>query len=97
MHGLLVDVGGKYRSIVEYRTTLGHKANHKFKNHNTIYQKDIEHPVLGTIACVIATAEIDPGEEIFTNYNYSLEGAVPWYKEEYNRLFGKSPRRRRKA
>ena len=33
---LRVDVNEKYRNITEYRTTLAHKANHKFKNHNTV-------------------------------------------------------------
>ena len=88
--GLLVDVAGKYRNITEYRTTLGHKANHKFKKHNTVYQTGVDHPVLGNIGCLMAVTEIDPGEEIFVNYNYKLEGAVPWYREEYNRLYGKS-------
>ena len=90
MRGLRVDVKGKYRNITEYRTTLGHKANHKFKNHNTVYQIGVNHPVLGNIGCLMAVTEIDPGEEIFVNYNYNLEAAVPWYREEYNRLYGKS-------
>ena len=87
---MLVDVKEKYRNITEYRTTLGHKANHKFKNHNTVYQIGVNHPVLGNIGCLMAVTEIDPGEEIFVNYNYNLEAAVPWYREEYNRLYGKS-------
>ena len=70
MNGLLVDVKGKYRNITEYRTTLGHKANHKFKNHNTVYQIGVNHPILGNIGCLMAVTEIDPGEEIFVNYNY---------------------------
>ena len=85
-----VDVNEKYWNITEYRTTLAHKANHKFKNHNIVYQKGVNHPVLGNIGCLMAVTQIDPGEEIFVNYNYNLDGAVPWYREEYNRLYGKS-------
>ena len=90
MQGLLVDVSQKYASITEYRTTLGHKANHKFKNHNTIYQKGIDHPVLGNIGCIIAITDIEAGDEIFTNYNYDLHTAAQWYRDEYTSQFGQT-------
>ena len=61
MQGLLVDVSQKFARITEYRTTLGHKANHKFQTHNTVYQHGIDHPVLGSIGCIMATTDIEPG------------------------------------
>ena len=50
---LRVDVNEKYRNITEYRTTLAHKANHKFKNHNTVYQIGVDHHILGNIGCPV--------------------------------------------
>ena len=87
--GLLLDVRGKYRSVDEYKTTLAHKANHKFDRNNVIFQKGINHPVLGDVAGLVAVVEIEPDEEIFADYNYDLQLAAPWYREEYNILFGK--------
>ena len=68
MSGLRVDVKVKYRNITEYRTTLDHKANHKLMNHNTVYQKGVDHLVLGNIGCLMAVNEIEPGEEILVNF-----------------------------
>ena len=87
--GLLIDVTGKHRSISEYRTTLGHKSNHKFHGQNVRFKTGIDHPVLGEIGCLIAISDIEPGEEIFTNYNYELNIAARWYKDEFDRLYGK--------
>jgi len=86
---ILVDVTGKHRSVEEYRTTLGHKANHKFERHNVEYQRGFTHPALGTVAGLVAIADIDPGEEIFANYNYNLQLAAPWYRQEHDHVYGK--------
>ena len=86
---MLVDVTGKHRAVEEYRTTLGHKANHKFERHNVEYQRGFYHPALGTVAGLVAVADIDPGEEIFANYNYNLQLAAPWYRQEHDHLYGK--------
>ena len=85
---LLIDVPEEYRSVVEYRTTLGHKANHSFRN-NAEYAF-VDHPVLGGIACLVATEDIDDDEEVFTHYRYGEIQLVqlPWYGEEYNHQYG---------
>ena len=87
---LLLDVPEKYRSLVEYRTTLGHKANHSFKN-NAEYTA-VDHPVLGGIACLVATTEIDVDEEVFAHYRYGNIDRVPvqWYVDEYNNVYGEN-------
>ena len=90
MEELLVDVSQKNANITEYRTTLGHKANHMFQGHNTVYQKGIDHPVLGRIGCIMAIQDIEPGQEIFTHYNYNPHTALLWYRQEYTRLYGQT-------
>ena len=82
---LLVDVSAEFRSVVEYRTTLGHKANHSFDN-NVEYWV-VNHPVLGAIACLVAQTEIDVGQEIFAHYRYNKVN-LAWYNEEYDHVYG---------
>ena len=78
---LIIDVGSKYRNTAKYQTTLGHKANHKFGDTNVVYDT-VYHPVMGGIACLVATKEIDEHEEIFVDYNYDLDSPVPdWYAD----------------
>ena len=85
---LLLDVPEEYRSVGEYRTTLGHKANHSFQN-NAEYAF-VDHPVLGGIACLVATKNIDDGEEVFAHYRYGdiQQVQLLWYREEYNHQYG---------
>ena len=81
---LLLDVGVKYRSTGSYRTTLAHKANHKFGGKNSHWDVVI-HPVVGGIACLVASKEIDEGDEIYVDYNYDIDDLVPtWYTEALN-------------
>ena len=78
---LIIDVGSKYRNTTMYQTTLGHKANHKFGDTNVIFDT-VDHPIMGGIACLVATKEIDEHEEIFVDYNYDLDSPVPdWYAD----------------
>ena len=62
--------------MAHFRTTLAHKANHKFGDKNAFYDV-VDHPVVGGIACIVAGEEIDIGDEIFVDYNYDLEQGVP--------------------
>ena len=78
---LLLDVPPEFISIVQFRTTLGHKANHKFDN-NVEYIA-VDHPVLGGIAGLVATADIDVGEEVFAHYRFGNNVAIDWYMEEF--------------
>ena len=87
---LLIDVPEKYRSVTEYKTTLGHKANHSFKN-NAEYAA-VDHPVLGGIACLVAATDIDVGEEVFAHYRYGdiRHVDLQWYIDEYNHVYRQS-------
>lgn len=81
---LIIDIGLAYRNASNYRTTLAHKANHKFAEKNGVYDV-VDHPVVGGIACIVAAREIDIGDEIFVDYNYDLGQGVPeWYRDALN-------------
>ena len=70
--------------MLNFRTTLAHKANHMFENKNAFYDV-VDHPVVGCIACIVAGEEIDIGDDIFVDYNYDLEQGVPeWYSDALN-------------
>ena len=78
-----LDIPKEYRSVNAYRTTLGHKVNHKFVNVNTIFDY-VVHPIFDNIVCLIAVLDIQAEEEIFVSYNYGLDVAPEWYKKLYN-------------
>ena len=71
-----------------YRTTLGHKVNHKFEGINAEFET-VDHPVHGGIVCLVAATEIDVDDEIFAHYRYSVEQAAEWYREEYANVYGR--------
>ena len=48
-------IRGKY--LCRFRTTLGHKANHRFVTNNVDYET-VLHPVHGAIVCLVANTEI---------------------------------------
>ena len=79
---LRFDISIRYRSSDEYRTTLGHKANHSFENNVDFVA--VDHPVLGGIACLVANAEIDVDEEVFADYKYGNTN-LSWYNQERER------------
>ena len=64
---MMVNTPDHYIRFTEYRTSLGHKDNHKFDT--------VHHPVFGV--CLIAFKDIEVDEELFVNYNYWLEGGCP--------------------
>jgi len=66
---IVVDLPPRFESLEAYRVTLGHKANHSFRN-NAVYTLYTAHPVLGTVMCIIAKQDIKAGEEITTDYHY---------------------------
>jgi len=77
---LLLDVPVGFRSIVQYRTTLGHMANHSFMP-NTVFAQ-VNHPVLGGIVGLIALKDIKAGDEVLVNYRYGNKSKLRWYKRE---------------
>ena len=74
------------RELANFRTTLGHKANHKFsKEANGVFEV-VKHPLFGVIVAIIATEVIEEDEEIFVDYNYALDEESPaWYKEAHEK------------
>ena len=84
---IVIDTPGKWREEAEYRTTLAHKVNHKFKRNNAFFQT-VHHPVVGALACIVARTEIGVMDEIYVNYEYNLKVAPKWYREEYELVYG---------
>ena len=81
---IMLDIPDPYRSIKFYRTTLGHKVNHKFDVDTNVEFDFVEHPVFGVIVCHIATKDIEVDEELFVNYGYGLENLTGWFKDVYD-------------
>ena len=77
--GTVLDVPEGYRSVEAYRTTFGHKVNHKFDDHANVEFDFVDHPVFGVIICLLAIRDIDLDEELFVNYNYN-DYAPLWYQ-----------------
>ena len=69
---IVVDLPPKFESLQAYRVTLGHKANHSFRN-NAMYTLYTAHPVLGTVMSIIAKEDIKAGDEVTTDYHYPPE------------------------
>ena len=82
MQDLLLDIPFFYRSLAKYRTTLGHKANHKFGQLNTDFMV-VDHPVFGGIGGLMATEVIEEDDEIFVDYRYDPQSCPHWYKDDY--------------
>ena len=85
-----LNVPKEYWPIWKYRATLGHKVNHSFQRHNTMYAF-AQHPRFGFIRSVVATKKIRVGEELLVNYgNYCLHNpdTPKWYIDAYVRELG---------
>jgi len=82
---LNIDIPERYRSIVDYRTTLGHKVNHKFDPESNTEFTVVKHPLFGPICALVATKVIDIDEELFVDYNYDVDALdAPqwkWFKD----------------
>jgi len=86
-HNIVIDTPGKWRDETEYRTTLAHKVNHKFKRNNAFFQT-VHHPVFGALGCIVAKNEIEVGAEIYVNYEYNVDVAPQWYRDGYDQVYG---------
>ena len=84
-----LDIPLRYRSIVNYRTTLGHKVNHKFDEEANCEFFVVKHPLFGVIVGLVATKEIRRGEELFADYLYSPQYGANWYREAERRYLNK--------
>ena len=47
-----MDIPERYRSFVDYRTTLGHKVNHKFNPDTNTEFWVVKHPLFGPIVAL---------------------------------------------
>jgi len=74
-----LDILPEHISIENYRATLAHKACHSFQ-FNAHFER-FWHPRFGTIMSIVSNVDIKAGEEILSNYNYSLSRSPDWYRE----------------
>ena len=56
---LSIDIPERFRSFVDYRTTLGHKVNHKFHPASNTEFQVVKHPLFGII-CSLGTTVSQP-------------------------------------
>ena len=80
---LVIDTPTGMRDIVDFRTTLGHKANSQWGDTRTCVYLTVRHPVLGPIACLVARVRIEPRQEVTVSYGYKLDSAPAWYVRQY--------------
>ena len=58
---LSIDIPERFRSFVDYRTTLGHKVNHKFHPASNTEFQVVKHPLFGII-CSLGTTVSQPSD-----------------------------------
>ena len=88
---VFIHIPEPYWNISQYRATLGHKVNHSFRYAKAYYRKAF-HPRFGNIGSVVATADINKGEEILVDYGYARNrgnNAPTWVSELYLKEMGK--------
>ena len=83
---IVLDVPSQFRDVINFRTTLGHKTNHKFDPEANGGFEVVKHPLFGVIVAIVARDVIEEDEEIFVDYNYSLEDGPLWYKEAHKKM-----------
>ncbi|XP_023348048.1 histone-lysine N-methyltransferase SETD7 [Eurytemora carolleeae] len=76
-NGVMLDIPPSLRST--YCGTLGHKACHSFQPSARYSYAD--HPRFGRIRSISALHDMEPGEEVTTDYRYSLRKAPDWYRD----------------
>ena len=85
---VVLDIPSEYRELANFRTTLGHKINHKFAQEANGNFEVVKHPLFGVIVAVIANEVIEEDEEIFVDYNYTLSPESPaWFKEAHKKFY----------
>ena len=80
---IALNIPKKYWSIKSFNATLGHIANHSFKNANAKFDF-ATHPRFGSIRTIVSINVIKKGDEILCNYDYSENSIIPlWYANAY--------------
>ena len=84
-----LNVPKEFWPIWKYRATLGHKINHSFIHDNSKFGFG-HHPRFGFIRTIVATKDIQAGQELWVNYGYNVKNPnVPqWYRDTYIREVG---------
>ena len=78
-----------YWGLSQFRSTLGHKVNHSFKSSKGKFAFGYN-PRYGHIRSIVATSDINKGEEVLVDYEYPIGSFVPsWYSDLYLSEVGK--------
>jgi len=78
-----------YWELPKFRATLGHKVNHSFKSSKGKFAF-CYNPRYGHIRSIVATSDINKGEEVLVDYEYPVGSLVPtWYSNLYLSEMGK--------
>ncbi len=87
----LVDLPPAYGDTSKFRSTLGHKTNHKFVDTNVRFSHT-DTARFGLIASMTTTRDVEAGEELFLHYGYPISlGAPRWYLKQYQELIREKP------
>ena len=76
-----LDIPHEYINTSNYCASLAHKTNHSFLPSAEF--EVFDHPRFGPVPCLMATADIQAGEEIFVHYCYELDKCPSWYAEAW--------------
>ena len=78
-----MDVPPNYSNIIDYRSSLAHKVNFKWKESEINGEfADMNHPRFGSVICIRSTRDIEIGEEIYVDYGYG-EDEEDWHPKWY--------------
>ena len=76
-----LDIPAQFRASENYCASLAHKTNHSFLPNAEFVA--YTHPRFGLVPCIMASHDIEAGEEIFVHYGYDLDGCPEWYEEAW--------------
>ena len=88
---LRIDIPPEYGTADNFRATLGHKVNHKFDP--TAVYTHIDSARFGMVNAVKTKPDVTvrQDEELFVNYGYSLNVALPWFNEQFAQFRKEQP------
>ena len=88
---LRIDIPPEYGTSDTFRSTLGHKINHKF-DPTTVFAS-IDSARFGMVNAVRTKPDVTVlrGEELSVNYGYSIKIALPWFNEQFAQFRKEQP------